>query len=134
MLEGNSSAQIASEWMLAKKSTWSDVHFKKMTDILNANILSYIGNKPIDTLKPLEMLRLFQKIEERGALEVTRIAYQRCSEIFKYAVVITGRFEYNPCADLSGALKKHERQHFAHLLENELPAFLTALFAYNGSR
>lgn len=109
------------------------VHYKKVIQILEANIFPYIGHKPIESLKPLEMLRLIQKIEERGALEVSKKAYQRCLEIFRYAV-ITGRCEYNPCSGLSGALKKQERQHYPHLLGDELAPFLVALSAYSGTR
>lgn len=54
------------------------------------------------------------KLKKRGALEKMRKVRQRCSEVFRYAIV-TGRAEYNPAADLSSALEVHQSNHFHFL-------------------
>ena len=124
--------QIATEWIKNKCKTWSESHHKKVIQSLETNIYPYIGNKNINSIEPLEMLSLFQKIEDRGAFETTRKTRQRCGEVFKYAI-ITGRCKYNPCSDLSGALQKHQPEHYPHLLENELPLFLSTLTTYKNT-
>ena len=65
-------------------------------------------------IKPLELLNVLRKIEKCGALEKMRKVRQRCSEVFRYAIV-TGRAEYNPAADLSSALEVHQSNHFHFL-------------------
>jgi integrase len=47
-----------------------------------------------------------------------------------YAIA-TGRAKYNPLNDLRGALKSPVRKHQAYLKENELPAYLKKLEAYD---
>lgn len=84
-------------------------------------------------IKPLELLNVLRKIEKRGALEKMRKVRQRCSEVFRYAIV-TGRAEYNPAADLSSALEVHQSNHFPFPKADELPDFLRVLDRYTGSR
>jgi integrase len=72
------------------------------------------------------MLHTLQKIEKRGAHEMSRRAMQYCSQIFRYAIV-TGRAERNPTADLKGALKPVKHGHFAALDVKDLPEFLQAI-------
>lgn len=84
-------------------------------------------------IKPLELLNVLRKIEKRGALEKMRKVRQRCSEVFRYAIV-TGRAEYNPAADLSSALEVHQSNHFPFPKADEIPEFLRALDSYKGSR
>jgi len=69
---------------------------------------------------------VLQRIEKRGASELTSKVRQRCSEVFRYAIV-TGRAEYNPAADLGSALQGHEKQHYPFLTAAELPEFLQKL-------
>jgi len=57
---------------------------------------------------------------------------QRCSEVFRYAIV-TGRAEYNPAADLTSAMSGHESKHYPFLTVEELPDFFKALSSYTGS-
>jgi hypothetical protein len=45
---------------------------------------------------------VLRRIEKRDALEKTQKVLQRCSGVFRYAIII-GRAEYNPASDLAGA-------------------------------
>ena len=83
-------------------------------------------------IKPLELLNVLRKIEKRGALEKMRKVRQRCSEVFRYAIV-TGRAEYNPAADLSSVLEVHQSNHFPFPKADELPDFLSVLDSYTAS-
>jgi integrase len=72
-------------------------------------------------------------MEERGVLDKLKKTRQACRQIFTYAV-ITGRAEFNPVADLAGALKPPKQQHFPHLLPDQIGPFIHAVNAYSGSR
>ena len=66
---------------------------------------------------------MLQRIEKRGAKELASKVRQRCSEVFRYAIV-TGRAEYNPVPDLASALNTPEKNHYPYLSADELPDFL----------
>lgn len=86
----------------------------------------------MNVIKPLELLSVLQRMEKRGAPELASKVRQRCSEVFRHAIV-TGRAEHNPAADLGSALQGHEKQHYPFLTAAELPKFLHKLSSYSGS-
>lgn len=92
----------------------------------------YIGQQPVNEIKPLVLLNVLRRMESRGATEKAKKVRQRCSEVFRYAIV-TGRAEYNPAADLTSAMPGHESKHYPFLTVEELPDFFKALSSYTGS-
>ncbi len=124
--------QIAIEWHSGKLKTWSPGYATDVMEAFNKDVFPYIGRRPIAEIKPLELLGVFRVIEDRGATEKARKVRQRCSEVFRYAIV-TGRAEYNPAPDLSSAMQRHESNHYPFLSAPELPEFFDALSGYSGS-
>ncbi|KEZ75723.1 cp4-like integrase [Salinisphaera hydrothermalis C41B8] len=90
-----------------------------------------MGKRPINQILAPEILEMIRPIEARGALDYNKRVLQRVSMVFRYAIV-TGRAEYNPSADLRGALKTRKQTHHAALARDDLPAFLKALDSYDG--
>lgn len=127
----NSFETIAREWHEHKRPRWSANHAEKVLRSLEMDVFPAIGKRPIARILAPEVLEVIRPIEERGALDYNKRVLQRMSMIFRYAIV-TGRAEYNPTADLRGALKTRKQQHHAALSRDELPAFLEALNAYDG--
>ncbi|HCJ7667434.1 tyrosine-type recombinase/integrase [Enterobacter hormaechei] len=125
--------KIAKEWHQMKSAKWSEGYASDIMEAFQNDIFPYVGARPIDEIKPLELLNVLRKIEKRGALEKMRKVRQRCSEVFRYAIA-TGRAEYNPAADLSSALEVHQSNHFPFLKADEIPDFLYALEGYTGSK
>lgn len=128
----NSFEAVAKEWHSSKITTWSQGHAKEVLNCLEKDIFSYIGQRPIEKIEPLELLTVLQKIEKRGALEQTSKIRRLCGEVLRYAVA-TGRAKYNFASDLAIALGKPKTQHFPFLSESELPNFVKALESYEGS-
>ena len=124
---------IATEWHKMKRAKWSTGYASDIMEAFQNDIFPYIGTRPVGEIKPLELLNVLRKIEKRGALEKMRKVWQRCSEVFRYAIA-TGRAENNPAADLSSALEVHQSNHFPFLKADEIPDFLRALDSYTGSR
>lgn len=123
---------IAREWHGSKLPTWSTNYANDVIRGFENNIFPYIGKRPVDQIAPLELLTVLQKIEKRGALELTGKIRRLCGEVFRYAVV-TGRTRYNPAPDLASALNKPKSRHYPFLTESELPEFMQALSNYQGS-
>lgn len=129
----NTFKSIANEWHSSKKSTWSKKYANEIISIFERDIFPFIGNEPINKIKPLEMLTVLKAIESRGALEIAKKARMRCGEVFRYAI-ITGRAEVNPTAELSSAMAKTQSKNFPFLATDaEMSEFLKSLKGYAGN-
>ena len=128
----NTFQAVAPEWHGTKVSRWSEGYASDIIEAFNKDIFPYIGQQPVNEIKPLVLLNVLRRIESRGATEKAKKVRQRCSEVFRYAIV-TGRAEYNPAADLTSAMSGHESKHYPFLTVEELPDFFKALAGYTGS-
>ncbi|MDQ6484222.1 tyrosine-type recombinase/integrase [Klebsiella pneumoniae] len=128
----NTFQAVALEWHGTKVSRWSEGYASDIIEAFNKDIFPYIGQQPVNEIKPLVLLNVLRRMESRGATENAKKVRQRCSEVFRYAIV-TGRAEYNPAADLTSAMSGHESKHYPFLTVEELPDFFKALSGYTGS-
>ena len=128
----NTFQAVALEWHGTKVSRWSEGYASDIIEAFNKDIFPYIGQQPVNEIKPLVLLNVLRRMESRGATEKAKKVPQRCSEVFRYAIV-TGRAEYNPAADLTSAMSGHESKHYPFLTVEELPDFFKALSGYTGS-
>ncbi|EEF3817304.1 tyrosine-type recombinase/integrase [Salmonella enterica subsp. diarizonae] len=123
---------VALEWHGTKVSRWSEGYASDIIEAFNKDIFPYLGQQPVNEIKPLVLLNVLRRMESRGATEKAKKVRQRCSEVFRYAIV-TGRAEYNPAADLTSAMSGYESKHYPFLTVEELPDFFKALSSYTGS-
>ena len=128
----NTFQAVALEWHGTKVSRWSEGYASDIIEAFNKDIFPYIGQQPVNEIKPLVLLNVLRRMESRGATEKAKKVRQRCSEVFRYAIG-TGRAEYNPAADLTSAMSGHESKHYPFLTVEELPDFFKALSGYTGS-
>ncbi|WP_154916717.1 tyrosine-type recombinase/integrase [Klebsiella michiganensis] len=128
----NTFQAVAIEWHGTKVSRWSEGYASDIIEAFNKDIFPYIGQQPVNEIEPLVLLNVLRRMESRGATDKAKKVRQRCSEVFRYAIV-TGRAEYNPAADLTSAMSGHESKHYPFLTVEELPEFFKALSSYTGS-
>jgi len=128
----NTFQEIALEWHNMKVKKWSAGYASDILEAFNKDVFPFIGQRPVADIKPLELLNVLKKVEDRGATEKAKKVRQRCGEVFRYAIV-TGRAEYNPAPDLTSAMQGHESTHYPFLTTEELPTFFKALAGYSGS-
>ncbi|EHE9159625.1 TPA: tyrosine-type recombinase/integrase [Salmonella enterica] len=129
----NSFELLALEWHEHKKPNWSSGYADDILEYLRKDIFPYIGKKAITDIKPMTMLSVLKKMEDRGVLDKLKKTRQACRQIFTYAI-ITGRAEFNPVTDLAGALKTPKQQHFPHLMPTQIGPFIHAVNTYSGSK
>ncbi|EGF6029277.1 tyrosine-type recombinase/integrase [Salmonella enterica] len=129
----NSFELLALEWHEHKKPNWSSGYADDIMEYLRKDIFPYIGKKAITDIKPITMLSVLKKMEERGVLDKLKKTRQACRQIFTYAI-ITGRAEFNPVTDLARALKTPKQQHFPHLTPTQIGPFIHAVNTYSGSK
>jgi integrase len=126
--------QVAREWY-AKFSVakgWTASHSVRIIRRLERDIFPWLGSRPIDEIKPAELLTTLRRVESRGALETAHRIKQVCGQVFRYAVA-TGRAERDPSADLRGALPSVRGVHLAAVTDpQQIGGLLRALEGYRG--
>lgn len=123
---------IAREWHGKFSSTWAPSHADKIIRRLELYIFPWLGNKPIRSITPPDLLTCLRRLEEKGILDTAHRAKQNCGQVFRYAIA-TGRAERDPTPDLRGALPAIQKQHYAAITDPvEAGALLRTIDGYKG--
>ena len=123
---------IAREWYAKHAPSWADTHAEKILRRLERDVFPWIGSKPIGSIRPADLLSLFKRVEERGALETTHRVQQNCGQVFRYAVATT-RADSDPSRDLRGALPPWKPQHYPTITDpRAIGRLLRDIAAYDG--
>ncbi|MCE3232426.1 MAG: hypothetical protein K0R98_683 [Rickettsiaceae bacterium] len=122
----NSFEAIAKEWHTNNINRWEAENGVRIWRRLENNIIPTLGKKPINEIKPSQILAAIRIMEQRGATYLSRKTVQTCSSVFRYAIA-SGKADYNPAADLKEALKPHKVKSYPSIEEKELPNFLKKL-------
>ena len=129
----NSFAVIAEEWLAKQASKMSPATYEKARWTFDTLVNPWVGSRPIADIDAPEILKLLQRIEERGAHETAHRTKQRCGQIFRYAIA-TGRARHDPTADLRGALTPVKVKHRAAITDpTKMGELLRAIDGYTGS-
>ena len=101
---------IALEWHAMKAKSTSPGTTQKRLRHLETHILPSIGNRPIDAIKPPEVLALLRKVEAAGTAYTAGRMREICGQVFRYAIQ-TGKTEHDPAAAMRGSLQKVTTNH-----------------------
>jgi integrase len=127
----NTFKSLALEWHRHKSSRWSVGYASDVIEAFELDIFPKVGSLPLTEIKPMQWLQVFRRIESRGALEKLRKVRQRCQEVYRFAIA-TGRAEYNPIADIGGALQTPTSRHYPFLPIEEIPELISSIQACPG--
>lgn len=128
--EGRTFLAVATLWHDNRKTSLDPAHAQRGWSRLERDVFPKIGQKPIDEITPPLVLEMIRKIEERGALDISRRAKQGVGQVFQFAIAC-GLATSDPTAHLRGALKPRPRvKHMSRLPLAELHGFLEKLRAY----
>lgn len=126
-------AAIAREWMTHTEAERAAETNRMIRQRTEADLIPYLGNRPINDIRAPELLAALRRVESRGALVIAKRLRQIAGQIFRYAVA-TGRAERDPSGDLRGALKPSPEKHHAALTEPaDVGNLLRAIDGYQGS-
>jgi integrase len=124
---------IAREWHTKFAPGWTPNHGDRILRRLEVDVFPWLGNMPISTIKPIDVLKVVQRIEDRGALETAHRALQNCGQVFRYGVS-TSRVERDPTGDLKGALPAPKEKHHPSITDpKRIGELLRAIDAYEGA-
>ena len=123
---------IAREWYGKQAPSWAESHAKRVMQRLENDAIPCLGQLPVAEIKAQDLIKMAQRVEERGALHAAKRVLGICSQVMQYAV-ITDRAEHNPAIGLSRALTNAPKTHFAALTEPEdVAGLLRAIDGYRG--
>lgn len=124
---------VAREWHGKFSERWTPGHTEKIMGYLTRDVLPWLGPKPINEIRPPDILAVLRRIESRGALETAHRIRTVCGQVLRYAVA-TGRAERDPAADLRGALPPVNKVHYAAITDpKEITGLLRAIDGYQGT-
>ena len=129
----NTYESVAREFHQLKAPGWSAVHSNKWLRQNELYLFPVLGEKPLESIKPKDVLAALRKVEAKGILSTAHDLQQMAGQVFSYAVQ-TGRIEQNPVPDLKGALQPHVAKNFAAVVDPaQVGAMLRAIEDYSGS-
>lgn len=119
--------ELAREWYAYNSPRWAPATAAKALQYLDADILSVIGQRPLQEITRPELVALVRKVENRGALNVAGKVRQWLSQIFRYGLA-KGSVESNPATDLDvvAAIAPRTKNH-PHVPLSEIPTLLSKL-------
>lgn len=121
---------VARRWHENRKAALTPAHAERVWSRLERDVFPAIGQSRIQEITSQQILEMIRKIEERGALDISRRAKQGVGQVFQFAIAC-GLASSDPTAHLRGALKPRPRvRHMSRLPLGELPSFLEKLRSY----
>ncbi|CAN5310554.1 integrase arm-type DNA-binding domain-containing protein [soil metagenome] len=129
----NTFESVAREWLIKTESDRAAITHLKVVTWLEKDAFPFIGNMPISTIKPRDVLdRVVRKVEARGAIDTAHRLKQLCGQVFRYAVA-TGSAERDVTQDLKGALTTTTTKHHAAITEpKQVGDLMRSIAAYTG--
>ena len=121
---------IARDWLKLKAKAWAPNHCERVIRSLELDVFPFIGGIPINQLNSVLMKSIVDPIQKRGALDIASRVRQRCSQVFRYGMVL-GVCDSDPAEPLKVVMEAPKKGHFAALTSNEMPEFLAKVTGYN---
>ena len=123
---------LAWAWLGKTAATRAVSTQDKVTTWLKKDVFPFIGNMPVSTIKPLDILATVQKMETRGAVDSAHRVQQICGQILRHAVA-TGLAERDVTVDLRGALTVAIKTNYAAITEPaQVGQLMRSIYAYTG--
>jgi integrase len=125
---------VALQWFEKWKADKDEAYVGNTERRLNDDILSRLGERPIDEIQAPEIVAMICAIEARGASDVARRALQTTSQIFRFGIA-HGLARQNAASMFQpgDVLKKARTKNFSRLDSSEMPSLLRKIEGYSGS-
>jgi integrase len=124
---------VCNEWLAKKQKVWTADHHTEVSRMMEADAYPFIGDMPMRSITASQVLRLMERVDERGAPTMAIKLRQYISSVFQFGV-ITQRADADPASVLRGAVIRPSIEHSRCLARNELIALYRAMAAYKHRR
>ena len=129
----NTFGQAAEAWHAFRSKVWDAETSEQAAEYLARDLLPRLAKRPIESITPRDLIAILRSIENRGAFNVAVKVRQWLKAIFSFARA-NGWTNNDPARDLAAVAERGPKsKNYAHLSAEELPDFIRALDAYQGS-
>ncbi len=125
---GNTFEAITRLWMDTKQKGLNQKYVVQNLARLEQHVFPLIGALPITEITIPIVVKVIDKIADRGTIETAKRMKGLISQVFRFAST-RGLCDHNPAADLRGILPPQEKRHHASLAIADVPALLQAIDA-----
>lgn len=123
---------VAKEWLEVQKHELSELHLTRILRKLEKDAFPYIGKKNIAEITPNEVLKIANRVIERGRIETTRRIIGIIGQVFRHGFR-TGKCGGDITRDLKGALPTQKVKHMASFTEPaDVKKFLQSFGLFKG--
>lgn len=128
-------ARVAEDWYQGQQKQWKPQHAEKTWRRIEMHVFPTVGNIPVSELTARDVIRCIKRIEDAGAADIAKRAFQNIKRILDYAVLhdLTDR-NVTYAIRTQDILSSPKVRHNPHLEAHELPDFFKSLAAYEGER
>jgi hypothetical protein len=126
---------IGREWYAKTAPTLADGTKEKLLRRLEADVYPVIGDRAIASLAAADLIKVIERIERRGALDIARRMHNAMGRIFRYAVG-RGLITRDPSRDitLQDILPPADVRHHASVTEPKaVGGLLRAIEGFTGA-
>lgn len=124
---------IALEWHKGSigHPEWKEITRTKILREMENHIFPFIGNRPSNSLKTSDLLKLLVRMSEQGIGATTGRVKTTLASVFRYAIQ-RGIVDYNPTHDLKGAITSPRTKHRPALPLERLCELISKIEDYTG--
>ena len=128
----NTVEALARAYLAHKKEGWSDTHYAREARSLEVDLYPFIGNRPIRSVEPPELLKVAERVQDRGAVESAHRLLTTASGVWQYAIA-RGCATRDISQDIKKSLKPREKGNFPGITDPvQLGELLRVSDAYGG--
>jgi len=134
-LAANTFEVIGREWYAKTAPMLADNTKAKLLRFLETDVFPWIGARPIASLAAADLIRVIERIEQRGAMDIARRVHNYMGRIFRYAVG-RGLVSRDPSRDieLKDILPPEDVQHHASVTDPKaVGGLLRAIEGFTGA-
>lgn len=128
----NTFEQNARLWLSRKQAGLNEKYHKQCLARMEQHVFPMIGGLPISEITIPDVVKVVEKISERGTIETAKRMKQLIAQVFRYAAQ-RGLCLHNPASDLRDLLPSREEKHHGCIHPDELQELLKAMDNYRGN-
>lgn len=127
----NTFESCARRWLELKQANLNKKYRIQCLTRMEQHVFPDIGNLPISDITIPDVVRVVEKIADRGTIETAKRMKQLISQTFRYASQ-RGLCIHNPASDLRDILQQSPQQHHSCVPMEDFPKLLQDIEGYNG--
>jgi len=124
---------VQQEWFRTWSANNDPDYVKQMESRLAADVMPYLGARPVTEIEAPDVVTVVKAIEARGANELARKALRTIGQVFRYGIA-HGYARRNPAMDIkpSDIFRRVEVHNHPRVHQRDLPQLLLDIEMYTG--